>query len=85
MSIAIAMRTSFVLGGMLNIGQCYHSLELSIDNGDAFSSPAGGGVTSWLELQYAARQVTKVYWALCSGEPLPVGASGLIEAQRKRV
>ncbi|CAK9047348.1 unnamed protein product [Durusdinium trenchii] len=41
-------------------------------------APEESGVTSWLELQYAARQVTKVYWALCSGEPLPVGASGLI-------
>jgi hypothetical protein len=44
----------------------------------------GPGVTSWLQLQYAARRVTKRYWALVAAgaEVLGVGAEGLIEPRR---
>ncbi|CAL1163185.1 unnamed protein product [Cladocopium goreaui] len=45
-------------------------------------APEGSGVTSWLQLQYAARRVTKRYWALVAAgaEVLGVGAEGLIAA-----
>ncbi|CAJ1342757.1 unnamed protein product [Effrenium voratum] len=40
--------------------------------------PEGAGATSWFQLQFAARRVRKVYWALCSGAPLAENARGLI-------
>lgn len=40
----------------------------------------GSGVANWLQLQYAARKVRKVYWALCTGKAMALGSQGLISA-----
>ncbi|CAE7217793.1 unnamed protein product [Symbiodinium natans] len=43
-------------------------------------APCGSGVTSWYQLQFAARKVRKKYLLLCSGKPLPDGVQGTIVA-----